>query len=322
MATNWLGIDIAEIEKDKNAIEGGKTINALNKLKLNDAKRMEANRPTKEAAATKQANTLATLRSKASTGDQEAQRKLLALDPEGAPKFIDAVNGMDDRQISEAKQNIDQMGNMVAEILNAPESQRPALYAQMREMIPADMKSKAPEQYNPNYLKLQVAKLKSMDQILENPQVRTVGTEDILYKGGSELERAKNPSKVKTQNENNNPSAGGSNDGMKSADESLMYRQSVELLGGIFDSSGNIQALDPELRGKVQSIATEATKIFKAESGISRTEAVAKAAKKYGIEIPSAQGDKQPVYKEGQRAKNSQTGEIMVYTNGKWVKEQ
>jgi hypothetical protein len=97
-----------------------------------------------------------------------------------------------------------------------------------------------------------------------------------------------------------------------------MYRQAAELLGGMFDAAGNLQALDPETRTKAQAIATEATNIFR-KGGVTRTQAVADAAKLYGIEMPGQVGDNQ--YTEGQRAKDA-AGNVLVYTNGQWVPEQ
>ena len=63
-----------------------------------------------------------------------------------------------------------------------------------------------------------------------------------------------------------------------------MYKQSVELLGGIYDQDGKITMLDHDGRNKAQAIATEATKIWQREGG-TRTDAVAKAARKFGLDI-------------------------------------
>ena len=115
---------------------------------------------------------------------------------------------------------------------------------------------------------------------LAQPKSLRVGGEDVVYRGGQEIERAPRP--VKSTAKTGSGSGGGE---LKTADENLMYRQSVELLGGLFDQSGNITKLDPQLRNKVQGIAAEAAKIWKETKNISRTEAVKRSAKKFGINV-------------------------------------
>ena len=106
-----------------------------------------------------------------------------------------------------------------------------------------------------------------MDKILENPKSVRVGDEDIVYQRGKEIARGKRPVKK----------SGTGEGGVKSADESLMYRQAAELMGGMFDEAGNLRALDPEVRPKVQAIATRASELFK-QGGITRSQAVTMAA--------------------------------------------
>jgi len=280
MAANQYGIDLGEIYRTKAAVEGARTQNKLSGLKLGEMEREISERPAKEAAATERKNLLTGLRQKAVGGDVSAQQQLLALDPEGGATFIDAVTKMDDRKIKATQRSVDEMGQLSGYVLQGktPEEQA-RRYQLMRQGVSPEVQSKLPEQYDPQFMELSLSKAMAMDKLLENPKAIQVGGEDVVYKAGREVERKTRP--VKTSD---NGSDGG---GVKSADESLMYRQSVELLGGLFDQAGNITNLDPTVRNKVQGIATEATNIFR-EGGVTRSQAVKQAAQKFGLEVPDA----------------------------------
>lgn len=280
MAANQYGIDLGEIYRTKAAVEGARTQNKLSGLKLGEMEREIAERPAKEAAVTERKNLLTGLRQKAVGGDVGAQQQLLALDPEGGASFIDAVTKMDDRKLKATQRSVDEMGQLAGYVLqgNTPEEQA-RRYQLMYQGVSPDVQSKLPEQYDPQFMELSLSKAMAMDKLLENPKAIQVGGEDVVYKAGREVERKTRP--VKTS------STGSDGGGVKSADESLMYRQSVELLGGLFDQAGNITNLDPTVRNKVQGIATEATNIFR-EGGVTRSQAVKQAAQKFGLEVPDA----------------------------------
>ena len=280
MAANQYGIDLGEIYRTQAAVEGARTRNKLSGLQLGEMEREIAERPAKEAAALERKNLLSGLRQKAVGGDVSAQQQLLALDPEGGATFIDAVAKMDDRKLKATQRSVDEMGQLAGYVLQGktPEEQA-RRYQLMYQGVSPEVQSKLPEQYDPQFMELSLSKAMAMDKLLENPKAIQVGGEDVVYKGGREIERKTRPVK-----DSSSSSDGG---GVKSADESLMYRQSVELLGGLFDQAGNITNLDPTVRNKVQGIATEATNIFR-EGGVTRSQAVKQAAQKFGLEVPDA----------------------------------
>lgn len=276
---NRFGIDAAQILSNIENIKGSRIRNQMAGLQLGEAQRLVAERPEKERLAQERQANIFGLREKAVEGDVEAQKRLLVIDPEGGASFIASVDKMGDREREQAKQNIAEMGSMTATILQAPEERRPQLYQEMLKMLPQESLAKMPQQYDPDFLEVSLGKLRAMDDILQVKSV-SFGGEDILVKGGREVSRAKKPVKK---------TGTGAGRGLKSADESLMYRQSAELLGGIFDQQGNITNLDPQTRNIVQAIATRATKIYQEKGNISRTEAVTLAAKEggYDIKLPS-----------------------------------
>jgi len=267
MAANRFGIDVGELYRTKAAVEGARTRNKMASLQLGEAEREIAERPEKERLA-KERNKLVTgLRQKAVTGDVDAQQQLLAIDPEGGASFIEAVGKMDDRKLKVAQQKVDEMGQMAATVLNASPEKQARLYKQMLTTLPPESVAKMPKELDLNFLEVSLSKAMAMDKILENPKAIQAGGEDIVYQRGKEIARGKRPVKK----------SGTGEGGVKSADESLMYRQAAELMGGMFDEAGNLRALDPEVRPKVQAIATRASEIFK-QGGVTRSQAVTMAA--------------------------------------------
>jgi hypothetical protein len=309
MAANQYGIDMADIYRTTTAVKGARTQNALSNLKLQEQERVIAERPEKERLAAERQNMLTGLRGKAVAGDVSAQQQLLAVDPEGGAKFMQAVGSMDQTQLDNAKRSVDEMGKLSAFVIQSKDPQK--AYQTMRAGVSPEAQAKLPEQYDPEFMQMSLTKSMAMDKILENPKSISVGTEDVVYQRGQEIERSAKP--VKDGKGGKGGKGGG---GLKSADESLMYKQSVELLGGIFDEAGNITNLDPTTRNKVQRIATEAANEFVRRGDITRTEAVTRAAKKFGMSIPTDTGAQ---YTEGQRITNPSTGETMIMSNGKWV---
>lgn len=306
MAANRFGIDLAEVYRTGAAVKGARTANALNKLRLSEATRVAAERPGKEQKILDRENKLLGLRQKAVGGDAQAERQLLAMDPEGGAAFLDAFAKMTDKEAKKAQRKNEEFASMTATILQAQPEKRPILYGELLKMLPEGERKSMPPTYDENFLNMSLAKQRSIDKILDTktikfggenilvkggretersgttpkapgtPNVLRYGKEDLLYQDGKEIGRT--PTAVK-------PTAGGKG-GMKSADEALMYRQTVELLGGLFDEMGNITSLDPTLRNKVQAIATEATKIFRDDGTVTRSQAVRLAAKKFRMDIP------------------------------------
>jgi len=275
MAANQYGIDLGEIYRTTEAVKSARAQNKMAEMKMGEYEKAQERK-----------NLLTGLRQKAATGNQDATKQLLAIDPDGGSKFIDAVSKMDDRQIEATKRTVDEIGQLSAYVLNGktPEEQQ-RRFNVMKSGVSEEAKAKLPESYDQQFMEMSLTKATAMDKILENPKVVQFGGEDIAYKGGIEVGRTKHEYKP---TKGTGSGAGGAD--LKSADESLMYRQAGELLGGVFDQQGNITNLDPDTRNKVQAIATEAVKLYRQQGNISRTEAVELAGKKFGLNIPSASG--------------------------------
>ena len=295
MAANRFGVDVASALQARENIKGSSIQNKMASLKLGEAERMIKDRPVKEEAANKRNLMIQGLRTKAVGGDKNAINQLLVLDSKDTDAFLKSLETQDETQKLETKNNADEMAKMSTWILDAKEeniaTQR---LGQVIKSLPEEQQGPAYDAFTNSgmtaleYADLSLRKSLDLKTLIENPEAAQVGGEDVVYQRGKEIERKTRP--VKT---GSGAGGTGSSD-LKSGDESLMYRQAAELLGGMFDQAGNLQALDPETRTKAQAIATEATNLFRA-GGITRTQAVANAAAKYGIEMPVQVGDNDPL---------------------------
>jgi hypothetical protein len=270
------GINLGAIYAENERLKAAK------QSRDNNALIMDWKKEDREAAR-QRGNALAGLRSKASAGDPQAMQQLNAFDPEEAKKMLESLSKMDERQRKQTQENIDAVGKMSAYVLQSENPEQ--AYQLARQSVSPELAAKMPEQYDPNFLQMQLARARQVDELLQNPERMTFGTEDRLYKDGRVIERTTSSQELDRQTSRQNALTRASGDGgLKSADESLMYRQAGELLGGLFDQQGNLQNLDPATRGKVQSIATEAAKIY-SQGGVTRSQAVTQAARKLGIQV-------------------------------------
>lgn len=273
---NAFGIDLGQVYRTVEAVKGARQSREQNALMM-DWKKEDRD------AARQRGNALAELRSKASAGDPQAMQELNAFDPEEAKKMLESLSKMDERQRKQTQENIDAVGKMSAYVLQSENPEQ--AYQLARQSVSPELAAKMPEQYDPNFLQMQLARARQVDELLQNPERMTFGTEDRLYKDGRVIERTTSSQELDRQTSRQNALTRASGDGgLKSADESLMYRQAGKLLGGLFDQQGNLQNLDPATRGKVQSIATEAAKIY-SQGGVTRSQAVTQAARKLGIQV-------------------------------------
>lgn len=280
MPANQYGIDMGEIYRTTAAVKGARTANKLAELNLSEKEYDIAQRPVREEFQ----NKLTGLRTTAATGGDgamQAQEQLISLDPENGPKFIEALNTMDKTKREAIKRSIDEMGQMSGYVIqgNTPQEQE-RRYQLVRNNMPEETKAKMPEQYDPQFMQLSLSKALTMDQLIEAPKVVSAGSKEQHYKLGSKVGEFSKPAK--------GGAGGGAGGGVKSGDESLIYKQSAELLGGIFDQGGNLTNLDPETRNRIQEISAEAANIFQQKGNITRSEAVKRAAKKFGFNIQDA----------------------------------
>jgi len=197
MAANQYGIDLGDLYRTTEAVKGARTQNRLSQLQLDETEREIADRPAKEAEVLERKNLLSGLRQKAVGGDVSAQQQLLALDPEGGATFIDAVTKMDDRKIKATQRSVDEMGKLAGYVLQGKTTEEQSRrYQLMYQGVSPEVQSKLPEAFDPQFMEMSLSKAMAMDKILENPKSIQVGGEDVVYKGGREVERKARPVKT------------------------------------------------------------------------------------------------------------------------------
>lgn len=297
---NSLGFDLGEVYKTVETVKNARQGREINQFKMDAAKQEQD-----------KFNAMAGIRSDAASGDVDAQRQLLTLDPKNGPQFIEAVQGMDKAQREKVKANIEAMGQLSAGVLRAtsPEEKQ-RMYTQMRSMLNPEQQQTMPEQYNEDFLKLSLARIQSMDKILSNPSVVKFGNEDVMYQGGQEIGRtatntpAKNPSVVKFGQEDIlyqdgqeigrtdrplNKNQVGAPRELKSGDINMIMKMATSLKGGVMDEAGNIRGLNDEAAKQVQGLTQVAAELYRTGQASDFADAINKASQQYGVPIQSPQ---------------------------------
>lgn len=235
-------------------------------------------------------------------GSEAAERQLIAFAPDEAKQIQDAFAKMDERDRKQTEENIEQLGRMSIGILSADsEEDQAARYQRARANVHPDVAANMPEEYDPNWVEMQLARARELDDMLKNPELITIGGEDRLYKDGSEIESSTSNALLRAETDDDS--------GLKSSDENTIFRQAGELMGGIFDQDGNLQNLDPSTRSKVQSIATEAGNLFNSGQAETRAQAVTMAARKLGVKIEDV-SEVQPGNSVTRMQYNPETGKV------------
>lgn len=245
-------------------------------------------RATREAAR-QRSQTVNALRGSVAAGEDGAMDRFIALAPEEAKQTLDAYNAMDERQKAQTAENVDQIGRMAAYIMQSEDPG--AAYQQVRGTLAPELAEGLPEQFDPNFVQMQLARARELDDLLANPEKVTIGAEDRLYRDGRVIESAVSDSERNRQNSRGNAliraeasAAGGG--GIKSADTNAIYRQAAGLFGGAFDpTTGRISGLDADAMGKVQSITEEASRMYADGEASTHAGSVASAARKLGVSV-------------------------------------
>lgn len=285
MAANQYGVDMADIYRTTAAVKGARTQNKLADLRLSEEEYKIAQRPVQQAFQ----NKLTGLRQESVTGDVNAQQQLLALDPENGPSFINAIEGMDEAKRAAVKRNVDLMGRGANFVLSgATLEQQQQRYATLLENLPPEASAKMPAEYSPEFMELSLSKAMSMNQLLEAPKSVGVGGEDILYKGGREIERGKKPT-----TKGSGGSGSGQGNWKGSTSINTIRKLTADLAGGLFDErTGSITKLQTGTRSDMQAVVDEASRLLQSGKVGNEAEAVTMAAQKLDVPyiIPELSG--------------------------------
>jgi hypothetical protein len=269
-----LGIDLGNAYRTAEAIKQSKFLRGVQEAD------MERSGKAREAAAAFVG------------GDNAAYGTLMTLDPKMANEIITGFNALDKAGKDAKAAEVDAIGSLAAGILSAPDPAK--AYAQTISELPEAERGKFPPTYDENWVKAKLAQATEISDIFdkingdaEYARDRTDKATDTAtaQQNALELVDANANADIKVNVAKNVAEGGGT---IESADSSLLFRMSAELLGGVFDQQGNLTTLDPNARAKAQEIATRASKYF---GTMSHAEAVKKAAQELGISFP---GDAPP----------------------------
>ena len=288
MAANQYGIDMADIYRTTAAVKGARTQNKLADLQLSEAQYKVDQRPIEQ----ERQNKLSGLRQESVGGSVDAQQQLLALDPKNGPSFIDAIGKMDEAKRAGVKRNIDEIGRGSMFVLSGktPEQQLQR-YETFRENLSPEAAAGLPEVYDPAFMELALSKAAAMDKLLESPKSVSIGGEDVLYKGGREIERAKKPA-----TKGGSGGKGGQGNWKGSTSINTIRRLTADLSGGLFDErTGSITKLKTGTRSDMQAVVAEASRLLQKGEAGNEAEAVTMAAQKLDVPyiIPELSGNNQ-----------------------------
>lgn len=278
---NQYGIDMGAVI---NASEAGQNRAYKNKLMTQQQDEADANKLRAQEGRD--------LREKAKSGDQAAMRNLAAFDPQEADQMMAAITKMDEGQKKQLKDNIDQTGQIAHFVLSSKDPEQ--AYMKAIKFLPEGMRAQAPEKYDPQWMEVQLARATELDKLMENPEVMTMGGQDLMFQRGQQVGSTTSNALLRDQAKANakaSDGAGGGDKGPQSADESLMYRAVVQAVTGL-DISNPDQAskfgtdFSQDARDTMLATAARATEIWKANPNMTRLQAAAQARRDAGGTVP------------------------------------
>jgi len=266
---NALGINLGEVYTQAEAIKG-----------LRDERKERED-------ARERGKTVNALRQRVADDEPGAMDDLVAIAPEEATQTLEAIGKMSTQEREAAQERVDTMGRVSVSILQSQDPE--AAYQQARQNLAPEIVASMPEQYDPNWVEMSLARTREVDDMLANPEMITFGGEDRLYQDGNVLESTTSSGALDRQNSRGNALIRAADEGggsMKSSDTNAIYRQAAGLFGGIYDpTTGRIAGLGEAQAGKVQALTEEASRLYADGEASTHASAVAIAARKLGISV-------------------------------------
>lgn len=220
---------------------------------------------------------------------------LVTMNPGEAVRMKQFFDSMSADEAASKREEMDAFGKMAMWVLDGG-AEAPQRYAQVRASIPPDMAAQMPEEYDENALRFRLALLSDLADLMEDR--RTQNEIAMETKGKIAVEKAKGANAIAQERESGRQArqtagikagidfaaenqkaaieAAGGGELPGASDSNAIYRQAVQLFGGLMDEQGNIRALDPQNQQNAQAVAAEASRIY-ASGGVTHAEAVQRA---------------------------------------------
>lgn len=275
---NRLGFSLGEALRDAEAIKAARMENTINRLKLDEYK------ADKEAQAQ-----LAPIRMGAAQGDSAATARLMALDPENAPKFIEMVNSAKKSQREEMAARVDEYGGQSAAILETlgrDPDQAMSAYKEWYKGASPEFRATMPTTNIKPWLEHSVAKATAMDDLLAEYKTARFGQEDLLIKGSQIKDRATRPLTPAQLKAMEGKGAGGIKDAEIKTIASIINRT----MGGDFilgpDGELKFVGLTDEQSRSATAALTRAVELRAERGEGSQASAAMDAMKEFGLSFP------------------------------------
>lgn len=296
MPANRYGIDIGDVYRTAEAVKGQRVNNALAQEKLDTIK------------SSKRKNVmLQPIRQKAAQGDKSAAKRLIAIDPENGPAYIQALNELDLKELEMNERRINELGNAAAHIKRQKtREEAEKLYHRYRADASPSVRSFMPATYTPDFIDYMLGKATAMSDYTAEVKTVRFGGEDVMLRGNKEVGRAKRPETNKSG-------------GIKTSDVNGIRASIGDALGAKFtkdERTGQIRyvGLGDDQNRKAVAATTRAVELFREYGPGSQAKAVQQALEELGMSFPKP-GSKQG----GQRFRlNKKTGKSEQLIDGKW----
>lgn len=289
---NQYGFDLGNVLRTVEGVKSARQQREQSNQEM-DWKRQDRAAAERQSQQQQQRNALlARLRGRAASGDTEAQRELITIDPEGAKSFFDAYKALDERGQQQTRENLEMLGRTAAYIRNSPNPEQ--AYQVARANLSPEAAEKMPEEYNPDWVEFSLARTQELSDLLENPQLITFGGEDRLYRGGRQVEATTSNALLREQEKTEQEAIKAAEKAapeLSSSDVNAIYRQALGLFETLVDQEGNPRLIDPNKTSDMQAITTEAARLLQSGEASNIADAVTKAARKQGMRIPNLQGN-------------------------------
>ena len=287
---NALGMNLGKVYRTTEAVKGSRQErdikNKLMSWKTSDRALADARR-----------NKLTTLKQDVATGQEGAMQALTLFDAGEAKAISDVLASADKNKYDQMARTNDSMGRIMAIIRSSKDPVKK--YAEARQYLAAQspkLVKNMPEMSDPeqilSFAEFGVARATQMDQFLKNPHAVQFGGEDILYKGGHEVERTESAASIKAK-----AAAKGKGAGFpKTADDNQAYRATVQALTGMDltnpeQSSLYSSKFSQERRTEILGMAARASELMR-EKKLNPNSAAAAALKEFDEKSQEAGGSK------------------------------
>lgn len=270
---NQYGFSLAEVYKDAEQIKGARMQNELNQMKLEDYEAQKQNNAL-----------LAPIRQKAVSGDKNAQKTLMALDPKSGPEFIKAVQSAKKGDLELMQSSIDQMGSMASSILETYENRSPEdamrMYKDWYRSVDPEARKQMPTTNIKGWLTDTLTKATAMDQFLSEHKVMNYGDKQLLTKGNRIIDQTDKPKSAADMKAM----------GVQDKDIRTAARLINQTYGGKFQMmpDGNVQftGLSDESNRKAMSALVRTVEIMR-EQNVDSATASKMAMEEMGTQFPN-----------------------------------